>query len=71
MEIKNPLYTKVTVKTTITERNVVTARIENSQAGVCPKCQQPMGHAALGQCMGNQIVYFCQTCRVAEPLPNI
>ena len=49
-------------------KNVSIARIENAVAGVCPKCQQPMGKANLGQCMANQSVYFCQTCRVAEPI---
>ena len=70
MKIQNPLYvTAPSSKEKTKGKNIATARIENTVAGVCPKCQQPMGQANLGQCMGNQTVYFCSVCRVAEPIP--
>ena len=72
VKVENPLYTGVkTVNTTQSkEKQVATARIENVQPGVCPKCRVNMTTANLGQGMGNQTVYFCTTCRVCEPIAN-
>jgi hypothetical protein len=70
MKVENPLYASRPDGSGKTqERGVVTARIENTQAGVCPKCNVAMATAPLGQSMGNQKVFFCLTCRVAEPIP--
>jgi ABC-type antimicrobial peptide transport system permease subunit len=69
VEVLNPLYVKKAPTKTSIKKQVVTARIENTKPGICPKCNSQMSHANLGQCMANQIVYFCPVCRVAEPMP--
>jgi hypothetical protein len=72
MTVLNPLYAKATARPDgdgATTKNVATARIENTVAGTCPKCQTGMSKQKLGQSMGNQEVFFCTTCRVAEPIP--
>ena len=70
--ILNPLYARPNgdgSPNALTSKKQTTARIENTREGICPKCQQTMGKSKLGQSMGNQEVYFCGTCRVAEPIP--
>lgn len=69
MKIQNPLYVKSTIQTSTT-KNVTTARIENTHVGVCPKCNAEMSTSQLGQSLGNQRVYFCNTCHVCTPMPN-
>jgi len=67
-EIINPLY--VESPKPVVQKNITVARVENSTPGVCPRCQSKMGVSDLGPSMGNQRVYFCNRCRIAEPLPN-
>jgi hypothetical protein len=72
MTVLNPLYAKKDQQAVATtEKNVAMARIENTKAGVCPKCMCEMSTSQLGASMGNQKVYFCHTCRVCEPVPNL
>lgn len=52
-------------------KDVTIARIDNAIEGVCPKCQRPMGVAALGAMGGSQKVHFCNTCRIATPRSDI
>jgi hypothetical protein len=70
MKIENPLYVNRKTTSDSKEKNVATARIDNALPGVCPKCQTTMATSQLGQCMGNQEVFFCTTCRVASPIPT-
>jgi hypothetical protein len=70
-QILNPLYAKPKGEGNKPTKHVAMARIENTRAGVCPKCMTEMSKSQLGQSMGNQTVFFCTTCRVAEPLPTV
>jgi tRNA(Ile2) C34 agmatinyltransferase TiaS len=70
--VLNPLYIKKCSAPEVTkEKNIELSRITNTKAGTCPKCMTEMSTSQLGASMGNQRVYFCQQCRVAEPMPNI
>lgn len=43
------------------------SRMENEQVGVCPKCNKPMGTAIIEN---DDTVFYCETDRVATPMPN-
>lgn len=38
--------------------------LTNAVVGVCPKCGQQFGTAL----MGNETVYYCESCRVSHPV---
>jgi hypothetical protein len=79
MTVLNPLY-ETSIRNSFVSsdsstngsgKNIATARIDNALPGVCPKCQTAMATSQLGQSMGNQRVFFCNTCRVASPIPTV
>lgn len=41
-----------------------TSSLVNDTVGVCPKCKQPFGTAAVG----SDTVYYCERCRVSHPI---
>lgn len=43
-----------------------TSSLFNTQIGVCPKCQQPMGKAKLK--MPPDELFYCTPCRVSSPM---
>ena len=42
-----------------------TSALINDTQGMCPKCSQPFGSASVG----GMEVYYCEACRVTQPIP--
>ena len=45
---------------------VSTSSLMNGIAGECPKCKQAFGNALVGK----DTVYYCEKCRVSQPITN-
>ncbi len=64
MSIFNPLYAEShDASPPVTES---TSSLMNDVVGVCPKCKQPFGTGLVG---GDE-VYYCDSCRVSQPIPR-
>jgi len=51
---------------TVDKKEVSTSMV-NDDLGMCPKCQKSMSSA---QITNGEMVYYCEGCRVALPMPN-
>ena len=51
---------------TVPETNTSISMV-NTEFGKCPKCQKSMSSALI---TNNEPVYYCESCRVALPMPN-